>query len=59
MVLKNIEVSLFYTVFDSAFSKNGLFSADLNYHINISKVISYGTSDILNEKSFYISNFVK
>ena len=53
------EVSSFYTVFDYTFSKCSLFSADFNYHIHISKVISYGTSDILNKKSFYIFSFDK
>lgn len=47
-VVTNMRCVYFYAVFDYAFSKCGLFSANLNYHIHISKVISWGTSDILN-----------
>ena len=40
IVVTNMRCVYFYAVFDYAFSKCGLFSANLNYHIHISKVIS-------------------
>ena len=63
IVVTNMRCVYFYAVFDYAFSKCGLFSANLNYHIHISKVISWGTLIFwiknLFRFSIFTNNFVE